>query len=347
MDGCFYFFQPPTMRKLAIFLSLLFVVEATAQERNYESMMTGTTFRGRTLIFESQRNPDGTYTDNYRDIEGNPLTETERYFVDGHNRLAASRSFHEFGTTIRESDRPSLLSIMQYGENPEFREYTGITLEQISEIYLELWNIKEEFPSDELLDITVRAGMTEDTEELAEIATEFVSYHANQRENIIEHNKSMLAIFSPEQIQKLWEVEFARFWDHDSAINPNFRLYNALELTEEQKEQVQALRTEFWEKHAELLKMTNRSERNAKLDELGKTIRSQLRATLTDTQRAKMDRLLTDKPAFLTAQATPPQEKKIEEDEYDWSKSWNPGDPIPEGRLPPRPPPGLFPRLAL
>jgi hypothetical protein len=60
------------------FVLLLFAGILAAQERNYESTQQSMLFRGKVLMFESKKNPDGTYTDKYYDrVTGNPMTETD------------------------------------------------------------------------------------------------------------------------------------------------------------------------------------------------------------------------------------------------------------------------------
>jgi len=333
----------------ALFVLLFLAGGLTAQERNYESKMTGTMFRGKVLIFESKKNPDGTYTDNYRDNEGNPLSEMERHFVDGHHKLMRTNTFEEFGISIAsERDAPASALLHAFGENPDFREFTGITLEQIRNVSLAQWDMFRDFPPDELLNICVRAGQTDDPEELERISVERELYMAEAFGKI---DQSVAAILLPEQIQKLWEVEWAMRpavdFDPDSNVNNsnpiNFVMYKALALDTEQQKRLDALKTEYVQARLELFKSSLTGKRKfAKEKELAETMRSKLSDMLTETQRTKMEQFRANKPKFLTAQA-PTSPKKAED--YEWTKSWKPGDPIPEGMLPPPPPVSRFPRL--
>jgi hypothetical protein len=226
-----------------------------------------------------------------------------------------------------------------FGENPEFREYTGITLEQVRKMRLAAWDLVD-FPPDELVDIFVQAALTEDAEELKALAKERDSLTI---EMFQKANETLLAVLSPEQIQKLWELQ----WQMPSSsafiggeeITIGLGRYNAFDLSEEQKKRIEVLKKEFLAAAPELDKLRGNA-RNQKLIELVKATRTKLKETLTDAQRAKLERLLTEKPKFLTA---PPAPKK--EEWMPGPNSWKPGDPLPEGVLPPPPPRGKFPRI--
>ena len=151
---------------------------------------------------------------------------------------------------------------------------------------------------------------------------------------------------SPEQIKKLWELEWqmpdsaARINNEDVVIG--FERYNALDLSKEQQKRLETLKKEFLQAAPKFQKLSGK-ERDQKLLELVESTRTTLKEMLTDAQRAKLERLLTEKPPFLTASAVPSSEKKRDV----WvpgPNSWKPGDPLPSGVLPPPPPAGKFPR---
>ena len=306
-------------------------------------------------MWEAKKNPDGTWNDTYKDHEGNPLSELEQQVIQGHNKLSEIMSqsmtttTHLTGLMGDETAIPPLHLVtgmgpfLGFGENPEFREYTGITLEQVRNMRLAAWDLAD-FPSDELVDIFVRAATTEDAEELKALEKERNSL---SQELFEKANETLLAELSPEQIQKLWELE----WQMPSSsafigseeITLGIGRYNAFDLSEEQKKRIEALKKEFLAAAPELDKLSG-NERNQKLIELVKAMRVKLRETLTATQRAKLERLLTEKPKFLTQPSPPPSEKEREV----WvpgPDAWKPGDPLPPGALPPRPPVGRFPRM--
>jgi len=230
-----------------------------------------------------------------------------------------------------------------YGVNPEFRVWSGITLEQIRNMRLAAWDMVDS-PSDEMVDIYVRAAATEDTEELETLGEEsiFLSQELSQKRGEI-----LMAELSPEQIQKLWELEWqmpdtaARVNNEDVIIG--FERYNALDLSKEQKQLLETLKKELRQVASELKKLSGR-ERNHRLLEHVKATRTKLRESLTVAQREKLDYLVANKPKFLTQPPSPPTEKEREV----WvpgPDSWKPGDPLPPGVLPPPPPARRFPRL--
>jgi hypothetical protein len=336
------------MRTLIFFFSLFFVAFIAAQERNYQSMQMSMEFRGKTLMFEASKNPDGTWNDVYRDIEGNPLSELERNFIDGHKKLSAITD-SSFLASMVGSETPSLILVTGagrfagFGENPEFREYTGITLEQIHNMRLAVWEMAD-FPPDELVDIHVRAAITEDAEELETLGEESLSFFSELSKKMGE---TLMAELSPEQIQKLWELEWhmqsgsAMISGEDVFIG--FARYNALDLSEEQKKRIEALKKEFLLAGSELNMLSGR-ERSQRLIELAKATRARLRETLTAVQKEQLDDILANKPRFLTQPPSPPSEKTRDV----WVPgpgSWKPGDPLPPGALPPPPPARRFPRL--
>jgi hypothetical protein len=333
---------------LVISLVLAFAVEIAAQERNYLESQTGMGFRGKTIQLTSKRNPDGTYTDTYHDTEGNPLSELERQVMQGNEKLGNIRSASQsFATThltglLGERETPSPIFIIGsqgLGENPEFRVWLGITLEQVRKMRLAAWDFVD-FPSDEMVDIFVRAAATEDAEELKTLVKERNSL---TNETFKKANETLLAELSPEQIQKLWEMEWlmpsSSAFTGDEEVSINLGRYNAFDLSEEQKKRIEALKKELLQAAPELDKLRGQ-EYNQKLIELVKATRTKLRDTLTATQRAKLDRLQTEKPKFLTAQPAPKKEEWMP-----GPNSWKPGDPLPEGVLPPRPPRGRFPPI--
>jgi hypothetical protein len=338
------------MRTLFLFLSFFFVASIAAQERNYESSQMGMAFRGKTLFFEAKKNPDGTWNDTYRDSEGNPLSELERHVIQGSEKLSKIMSNSVSQTEgLVGSESPSLLLVTGiagfpgFGENPEFRDWSGITLEQVRNMRLAMWDMVD-YPPDELVEIFVRAATTEDAEELETLGKEMFSFH---RESVQKMEETLSAELSPEQIQKLWELEWhmptGSAFIGSEEVSVHFGRYNAFDLSEEQKKRIEALKKEFLQADPELKKLSGQ-ESNQKLIELVKGTREKLKGTLTDAQKAKLDKLLSEKPKFLTQPPPPPSEKEREV----WvpgPDSWKPGDPLPPGVLPPPPPAGRFPRL--
>ena len=68
-------------------------------------------------------------------------------------------------------------------------------------------------------------------------------------------------------------------------------------------------------------------------------LKAKIHALLTKEQTAKLEKLLADWPAKLEqirADWKAAQAKKKPEDDS-WREAWKPGDPVPEGAVPPRP----------
>ena len=231
-----------------------------------------------------------------------------------------------------------------YGENPEFREYTGITLEQVRNMRLAMWDMAD-FPPDEMVDIYVRAGITEDADELALLGEEKISLLQELSKRSAE---TLLAELSPEQIQKLWELE----WQSDSYVRIDgenviigFERYNALDLSEEQQKRLEALKEEFLQA-APVQKLLGQDGAQ-KLVELVTATREMAKEMLTDAQRSRLEQLLANKPDFLMPRAPAPPKEEERERWMPGPDSWRPGDPLPPGVLPPPPPPARFPRPTL
>ena len=354
------------MKTFIPLLALFFAAGIAAQEvRQVSSGTTSIPFRGQSITFEHTRYSDGTDTKTYRDSEGNPLPELERNYFEGWLKQSAmiSRSEASYRFTAESEDVPLHL-IAAFGENPGFRAFTGITLEQMHDIILEQWDrLPENNPTDEMLDIFVRAGRTEDAAELDAIGMELWAVQMAEREEL---NETMTAILSPEQRQKLVQLQWVRqtmqddFGRRAEAENENVTygrplrlgIYKTLDLSAEQQRRMESLKAEYFQalsEHFEKIRAGNAAEdgvaRLRRINEITETIQPRVEAMLTDAQRARLEQLLANKPEFLMPRApSPPREK--EEQWMPGPESWRPGDPLPPGRIPPLPP-RRFPSLAL
>ena len=297
-------------------------------------------FRGKTLILEIWDNPDGTRTEKYRDNKGNPLSETERHYFDGTMNLEHSLTVRE-AALRRPSEReaPSYWLLYHYGRSPEFREWAGISLEKIRDVSLAQWRMFEVVPLEDMEEFSIRAGATQDWDEIEKISAEREAYIAEARRKL---HQAMTDILSPEQIQKLLEVEWAEQTAEESSpnyhpFNPiNFAMYQALTLDAEQQERLDALKTEYVQARLELDNtMFHPVQRYEKDKELKEAMLAELQDMLTETQRTKLEQLRTN-----TAKPARPPVEEIEE--FQWERTWKPGDPIPAGKIPPRPRGALY-----
>jgi hypothetical protein len=348
---------------LFISLVLVFAVEIAAQERTrISSGTTAVPFRGQSISVQVERFSDGTVTKTYRDGEGNPLPEMESNYLDGYIKSASSPTASELSYRFTaETDTPALIPIIVFGENPEFRAYTGISLEQVRQIILAQWDsnqLPENHPTDEVLDLYTRRGKTDDATELDKIGMELWMLRMKEHEELKE---TMTTVLSPEQRQKLRELEWImqtmqeeatkKLENENVAYGRPLRLgiYKNLGLSAEQQKQLEALKAECFQALSEHFKGVRSGkamsgvEAMRKINEISEAIQPKLNAMLTRAQKTKLEQLLANPPKFLTA---PPAPKKDA-----WMpgpNSWKPGDPIPEGRIPPLPPPsGRFPRSEL
>ena len=155
--------------------------ESTPAVQRFTGPTYGMTFRGKQIWLEVKTNPDGTRNDTYRDNEGNPLSELERSYLKGQEKLTAFTNDSRLLTIIAGPDVPSstLLRVVGteesegFGVKPEFRDWSGITLEQIRNMRLAAWDMVDS-PSDELIDIHVRAAVTDDADELKTLGEETI-----------------------------------------------------------------------------------------------------------------------------------------------------------------------------
>ncbi len=179
-------------------------------------------------------------------------------------------------------------------------------------------------------------------------------------------------VLTPEQKQRAQELELVLestlpwpspnlFFDGEEAMAPfaNLNAYEALGLSDEQNEALTKLQrksgkelselmeeaaksmTELWQRSDDETDEKYEKERKA-LGEKAKTLKAQIRAKvlalLTKEQVAKLDQLLVDLPKKLKqleADWKTEQAKKKPEDDA-WREAWKPGDPVPEGAVPPR-----------
>ncbi len=173
-------------------------------------------------------------------------------------------------------------------------------------------------------------------------------------------------ILTPEQLERAKELDLALpspiFGDLDLVVN--FAAYEALGLNEEQNEKLAEIQNEmaseqqrFADEFKDFLKkafagqITDETEINEGTAKIvneaqarTKKIREAIREILTPEQRKRLDEIREEVPKKLQAFREALKKKQAENPEDDsWKKSWKPGDPMPEGAVPPRRP-SRFPR---
>lgn len=236
------------------------------------------------------------------------------------------------------------------GDDPEFQAVTGTTNEQFAEYYNFMMDLKSKMEPQ--MKQLMAAAEEADDDALEDIG--------NQMETIFDGIYDQVAakleeIVTPEQLQKMRQLDLQIESPMVEAGFPliNFEAYTALDLSDSQKKQLDKIREESLPEQqkymAEMLqlmpkpgqrpkpeemqslqeKMTKKTEDGKKL--LAK-IRSRILVTLDKKQQDKLERLLVERPAYVTnrfklSQPTKPVDAK----KFDaWKSSWKPGDPLPE-----------------
>jgi hypothetical protein len=222
--------------------------------------------------------------------------------------------------------------MLRYGIEPEFRAATGITAEQVGKFNLSMWDIQE-YPPDNIIDVMVQAGKTNDAAELETLGQKFAG-HLTDQENDLWNILSK--IVTPAQMLKLRELELQMPPHTTSGLTGfyvDFGAYEGLELTEEQKNQLKALQKEYIKEQRDLIKAMrsakDQKEANEKLTKLTASVKGRIETLLTVAQKAKRTRLLENRPKWLVSNVSSDQDKPKED--TSWMNSWKPGDGPPKG----------------
>jgi hypothetical protein len=175
---------------------------------------------------------------------------------------------------------------------------------------------------------------------------------------------SLEATLTPEQLQQMQELDLALAnIDAEATVFPtvNLNAYNVLGLSDGQKKELEKLKNKTEAETIDFMKgyfketlkvfqgqALTPEDAEAQIKKgaaMTARIKASVLALLTREQTAKYEQILAEWPKkieqlkadWLTKQ----KEKKPEDDE--WKKSWKPGDPIPEGAVPPYRPRRAFP----
>ncbi len=248
-------------------------------------------------------------------------------------------------------------------EQAPYQAALGMTAEQVTsyaqkyeEFNAQAAEVVESF--DETMNRFDELSPDEQTAFGAEVRTTMRTLFAEQQE-------VLTGVLTPAQIQRMQELELvlpsvvSQVMADDEEFIPvlNFAAYEALGLSEEQKEALARIQEESAEEMGDLLKekMLNIRIRVASddppseetlqafqaLSKRGRAMKARLKAKihalLTKEQTAKLEKLLADWPAKLEqirADWKAAQAKKKPEDDS-WREAWKPGDPVPEGAAEP------------
>ncbi len=245
---------------------------------------------------------------------------------------------------VAEGKFVPVMLLREHGEKPEFQAATGISPEQVATMEAYSESLEEKDFIGPIEELEKRAAETEDPDELAALTDQAV---AVMRGVVDKFDEKLRETVTPEQMLRLRELELqADVFGDEEFLLVNFGGYEALELTEEQRKQFDALREEYLadvkDELALLMGATDREldeeEEKALTEKLQKRtalVKAKILALLTPEQAKKFERLMANRPAFLDAPGTASDAAVPENDE--WKKSWKPGDPVPEGYEAPQP----------
>lgn len=170
------------------------------------------------------------------------------------------------------------------------------------------------------------------------------------REAVDTMHATFCETLTPEQLQRVRELELVLpsviFGGGDMELDSmNSDAYEALGLSDEQRKELDAILEEMNREQKELMKefvafVTNpEPEQGAAYLEKWKALRTRFKARalalLTAEQQAKLEILHGDWAKKIASIQAAEEGNDMPEDDS-WKKSWKPGDPIPEGALPPR-----------
>ncbi len=235
----------------------------------------------------------------------------------------------------------------------------GMTAEQVTELAKKRAEHDESMNAAgmDMVDTLVRFDDLS-PEELSEFDKKFRTL---LQQNSAEEQARLVETLTPAQIQRMQELELvlpsatAQMLGNGAEMLMNINAYQALELSDEQKKVLEGIQKEgskemvdftkvFFREYLQMLKdgkEPSEEELKAKLEQ-GKAmkarIKAKIHALLTKEQLAKLEKILTDWPKKLEsirADWKLKQENKKPEDDS-WRNAWKPGDPVPEGAVPPK-----------
>lgn len=335
------------------FIALAATVSAQTEDEEYEK--TGIDFQ---MTFSS---------DEAGEVVNSPLTSLLSKPAFGMRMMRESLVMEMHGTTLP-------LTLLG-SEGSAFRSFVGFTAEQeeqfntkMEEYYIaEFEKVTENPEATAQSPIFMIAAIEQGNvpvEELSEEALETMAdaFCQAARESHELISEMLMEVLTPEQVQKMAEYQLAfpgeldvfsiMEIDGDSAIA--FNGYEALDLTETQREEIGKIREEWEseylaqmdeflgvivkanEQKDEISDENIQKEWTEKIEAIQRKIqegsaRSKTRvlALLTPEQIAKMEKILKEVPEEIA---------RLGGDAPDdaWKKSWKPGDPVPEGKTPPK-----------
>lgn len=160
---------------------------------------------------------------------------------------------------------------------------------------------------------------------------------------------SVRETLTPIQLQKAREYQLVNpgFMGEPVENTINFDAYDALELSEEQKKQLKKIREETETEYKKIFENLKSDPEVAKsLQKLSQTLNSEKMKTFTEKMKEKVHKILTPEQRERITQIKKEVPEKIAEikrkkasepkEDDSWKDFWKPGDPLPEGAVPPR-----------
>lgn len=249
--------------------------------------------------------------------------------------------------------------------NEEFLAYTGLTKEKALELKQKTMSVFEKgFSGIEKIQAEIET--TDDPEELGKLADRHIEALAGimaSQDDILREE------LTPQQLGKFKDLRLILAAPNKGvAFLFDFGQYEALDLSEEQRRQIDAIRESYEKEFVPLMENVlavgmKKMERIAETGEFGQPptaeekkaeaeaqiplvqlharTRAKILALLSKEQTGRLETVLAGAPAYLV--------KRLglgEKRDDSWKESWKPGDPIPEGFLKEtQKPGGGFPRV--
>ena len=238
--------------------------------------------------------------------------------------------------------------------NEEFLAYTGLTQEKAQEIKKKQWDVFTKGGGQrKIMDEALKTDDPKKLEQLAEKQVDQMSQLMAAQDDVLRKE------LTPEQLGKFKELRLILSTPNKGVeFIFDFGQYETLDLSDEQRQKLDAIREEYAKEFQPLMQrvldvQTKRIERWIEagkfggedseeikreedealvlLSQLHARIRTKVLALMTKEQMERLDKILAGAPQYLVKRLG----LDVKRDDS-WRDSWKPGDPIPEGALPPQ-----------